>query len=185
MSKNLAKPALSEVLSIILPTQEQTLLLRSCLLHGAPGRQAWEMFLRKVSDPINFLTQDNQGTKALMPILFNSLMGNGIDIEPRLLTLLRTAYVHEEFRTKYVRQICRDVLSSSLSTQSPVMILKGAVLAETVYKGRGFRHCHDIDILNTDSDHDSASNSLSSIGFRPSTGAIWALNRYYCVAVDD
>jgi len=49
------------------------------------------------------------------------------------------------------------------------VILKVTVLAETVYKGRGFRHCHDIDILNTDFDPNSASHRLSSIGFRRRT----------------
>ena len=164
---NLVKPELSEVLSIILPTREQTWLLRSCFLPGAPGRQAWEMFLKNVSDPLNFLTQNSQGTKAFMPILFNSLMKNTVEIEPQLLTVFRTAHAHEEFRTKYVRRICHDILSAFQSEKGSVVVLKGAVLAETVYQGRGFRHCHDLDILTKDFDPKSVARRLSSIGFRP------------------
>ena len=122
------------------------------------------MVLGKESDPVKFLKQDNQGIKRLLPLLFQSLQQGGVEVESSLLIILRVASVHEELRAKVVRHLCRDILSSLLPANRQVLILKGAVLAETVYTGKGFRHCHDLDIFVGESDWFSVCRSLDSFG---------------------
>jgi len=158
------KPDLSQVLSIILPDQEQTWLLRSCLLEGRAKSEAWTMLLEKVPDLVSFLKQDNQGIKRLLPLLFHSLQRGGVEVESSLLTILRVAAVHEELRTKVVRHVCREILSSLRSVNGQIMILKGVVLAEMVYIDRGLRHCHDLDIFIGQSDVSSVGKALESLG---------------------
>lgn len=166
MIKHHTKPVLSDVLSTILPTQKQTWLLRSCLLEGEAQSQAWEKVLGTETNPEPFLKQNHQGIKRLLPLLFYSLQQSGIEIEPSALTILRVAAVHEELRTKVVRHLCREILSSLHSFRGQIMILKGVPLADMEYTNKGHRHCHDLDILIGQSDTDSVSKILKGLGMQ-------------------
>jgi hypothetical protein len=43
-------PALADTLAVILPTREQTWLLRACLLSGDSGRAAWRTWTARAGD---------------------------------------------------------------------------------------------------------------------------------------
>lgn len=160
------RPALSHVLSVILPWPEQTWLLRACLYSGESGRRAWEVYHRLAGDLKKALLKNAQGIKTLAPLLLNALQRNEVVVEAALLTYLRTAYLREQLRSKTYRRILRDVLSA-LDTEGISHILcKGSALADTVYADPALRHCHDIDILFlTEDDLFRAASLFPSIGF--------------------
>ncbi len=159
------RPAFSDTLSVILPTPAQTSLLRACLCQGEAGRKAGETWLEQHHK----LQHDHQEDfiKGLLPLLFDALRRNGVVVDETFLTVLRTASVREELRTKAYRRVCRDVLAAFSSAGIPAVVLKGAALADTVYTDPLLRHCHDIDLLLGESDPSRAVSLLSSLGFTP------------------
>jgi hypothetical protein len=161
------RPALLDTLSVILPTPEQTSLLRACLCTGDSGRQAWNLWQEQFGEANNGCRDDRRVPKSLRPLLLNALRRNDVLVDRALLTSLRRAYLTEELRSKIYRRICQNVLSVLTSERVPAILLKGAALAETIYGDPALRHCHDIDILVRDDDLPRAASLLSPLGFRP------------------
>jgi hypothetical protein len=159
------KPWLSDTLSVLLPTPGQTLLLCACLLSGEAGRQAGEAWLKQRQELGGILKEDR--IKGLFPLLFSAFQRNGVEVDNAFLTILRTASLREELRAKTYHRICRDVLSTFATAGIPIIILKGAMLADTVYANPALRHCHDIDILLEEPDPSRALRLLSSLRFAP------------------
>jgi hypothetical protein len=158
-------PALSDTLSVILPTREETSLLRACLLSGEEGRKAWQEWLKHASDPKRMLEKGG-AFKGLLPLLFSAVRRNGVDADSTLLTLLRAAHMREELRSKTYRRICQDVIRTLASEALPAVLLKGAALAGTVYADGALRHSHDIDILVHDDHLSEVADALPLLGFR-------------------
>ena len=165
------KPALSGALSVILPTAEQTDLLRACLHTGASGRQAWERWQERMGGLKKGLEEGSQGIKGLLPLLSIALRRDGVVDDPTLLTYVRTAYLREELRSQIYRRLFRNVLAALATDRIPVLVLKGAALADTVYEKPALRHCHDIDLLVGEDDMCHAVSRLTSLGWTlPKTG---------------
>ena len=163
--ERLLKPALSEVLSLLLPTAEETLLLRICLFPGEPARAKWSQWRYGKKMPGKALLRNNS-VKKLRPLLFNAVHSHDLEIDKEALTYLRTAYLKEELRDAAVRRICREVLLMLEKERLTPILLKGVALAETVYGNPVLRHCHDIDILLPDDQLSRPAGFLSSLGFR-------------------
>ena len=159
----LEKPPLSDALSVILPAREDTLLLRACLQSGEAGKHACRTWLKAHPEPIKAIKKES--TKALLPLLFSALRTHGIAVDNAFLTILRTAAVREEVRTNTYRSICRNVLSILAANEIPMILLRGAALADTVYAAPALRHSHDIDILSEPRYWDSIVTLLASLGF--------------------
>ena len=160
------KHALSEALSVILPMPEATLLLRACLDKGTSGKRACEAWLGNQTEPENQVIGER--TKAFLPLLFHAVQTHGIDVPGNLRTILRTAAWREELRTRTYRRICRDIFAVLTGKQIPVIVLKGAALAETVYSHPALRHSHDIEILVQRYELHDIAGPLISLGFSPS-----------------
>lgn len=165
MNPLFTKHALSDPLSVVLPTKQQTLFLDACLSSKEQGRQAWTMWRESVDDPIRFLGQRKQGCKSLLPLLFAALNRNEIQVEKSLLTYLRTAYIMEETRNVTFRKISRSVFASFKKEGIQAIALKGTALADLVYENPVLRHCHAIDIFIGEADPFSAIRLLSSLKF--------------------
>jgi hypothetical protein len=159
------KLALSYALSVLLPTLEQTLLLRACLWLGERGRNAWKAWCERVGDPVELLRDGNVGLKGLMPLIFAALRGNGVMVEDMLRTCLHTATLREGLRINAYRRILNRVLSSYVEKRIPAIVVKGAALAETVYESPSLRHSGGIEILIEDIEPSCAVNPLLSLGF--------------------
>jgi Uncharacterised nucleotidyltransferase len=159
------KPVLMQPLSVLLPTEEQTWLLRACLWSGEQGARAWARWSARIVDPAGFLRQDRDGIKGLLPLLFDSLQKKKVAVEQEFHTYLRTAYLRDELRSKAYSRIGRDVTSIFSSAGIPAVLLKGAALAETVYEKPGLQHAHYLEILVKNSDAGSAVGLLPSLGF--------------------
>jgi hypothetical protein len=165
-------PPLSGVLSVLLPTEAQTLLLRACLQGGEEGRRAWSLWLARPGDPRRRLTQPGRGSKAILSLLYNSIRDDGRLGDRALLTLLRTAYAREELRSRRVVQLFRESLSALAAAGVEVIVLKGTALAGTLYGDWALRHCHDIDLLVRRGDLLRAVRALSAVGSEPAHGAV-------------
>lgn len=164
-----AIPPLSHPLSILLPTEEQTWLLQACLWSGKQGEQAWEKWSGDIGDPANFLREDTEGVKGLLPLLFHSLQDKDVSIDKEFHTYLRTAYLRDELRSKAYSEICRDVASTLNTAGISAVLLKGAALAETVYPLPVLQHSHYLDILINNNDLSRAVALLPSLGFARSS----------------
>ena len=164
--KSRLKPLLSDALSLLLPTPEQTLLLRTCLLPRDLARQAWEEWrIRYDGAEIGF-AGNNPSIRKLRPLLFNAFQQHGLEADNKTGTYLRSTYLQEDLRGKIVRRICRDILMLLEKEGIPTIVLKGAALAETVYDNPVLRHCHDIDLLIRDRDMSRAVSLLPSREFK-------------------
>ncbi len=159
------QPPLSDTLSAILPTEEQTWLLRACLYSGDSGRKAWGVWRERAGDPRALLGDDRQGVKTVAPLLLVALRRTGAVVDDSLLTYLRTASLKEELRTKIYSRILREVLTTLTSAGVSQILVKGAALGESVYGDPALRHSHDIDILLEEGDLLRAASMLSPLGF--------------------
>src|SRR5262245_5915381 len=160
------KFALAEALSVIIPTREETLLLRACLYPADSARRAWEEWRNFKNDLRDGFLGDNESVRKLRPLVFNAQNFHGLEVDKESQTYLRSAYLQEDLRGKIVRRICRDILLLLRKESIPMIVLKGVALAETVYSNPVLRHCHDIDLLIKDQDMNRAKKLLPSIGFK-------------------
>jgi hypothetical protein len=141
-----AMPPLSASLSLILPTETETALLRACLFTGPAGRRAWDVWQQETSG-VHGVAALSGSAKALIPLIHRAAARNGAVVEGAARTALRAGYLREELRTTTYRRICAEVLSALASADIPVVVLGGAALAESAYDHPILRHCHDLDLL--------------------------------------
>jgi hypothetical protein len=163
---------LSDALSLILPSPEQTWFLRALLLSGEPARQAWDRYRTRMGDPRKAIKRDRGGIKTLAPLLDAALRRNGIVADDALLTSLRTASLREELRSRSYRRIVRSALSALAAGGVRHAVVGEAALAETVYDGPALRHCHKIDLLLPGDDVNRAAPLLLPAGFDPPAGGL-------------
>lgn len=160
------RAALSDALSVILPTPEETLLLRACLHSGNSARRAWQEWQRQTTGGVNRYLITDRPVKAILPLVFNALRCHRLELDKESRTFLRSAYLKEELRNKIFRRICGEVLRLLAKERIPAIVLKGTALAETVYPSPVLRHSHDIEILMKDQGLSRAAASLSGILFK-------------------
>jgi hypothetical protein len=76
----LSKPALSEALSLLLPTPEETLLLRVCLSSRESAREAWSQWRNRRNMSGKALLRKSSVRK-LRPLLFNAVQSHSLEID--------------------------------------------------------------------------------------------------------
>ena len=160
-------PAQAQAQGIRLPTAEQTLLLRACLLGGAAGREAWAEWRGVTADPIDTIRRDNSGLRRLLPLLFAAAKRDRLAIDGLLRTALRTAYVREQWRMRTLGELLVRAWDALSTAGIDAIILNGAALAYSVYNDPGTRHCHDIDFLTDEDGIARARRALLPLAFRP------------------
>ncbi len=139
------------------------MFLRACLFPGEEGRSAGVTWLKQGQQSEN--TPKEEQVKSLLPLLFSTLRRNNVKVDNSFLTILRAASLREELRTKTYRHICREVFSALTAAGIPIIMLKGATLADTVYGDPALRHSRDIDLLLGEADPSRVLNLLSTVGF--------------------
>jgi hypothetical protein len=132
------------------PTPEATLLLRACLQCGESARVAFVEFEHEVGDLVRCARDNRWGLRRLLPLLYDSIRRNGIDVDRELQTLLRASHLREQLRWERYREILAGVLHSLTEANVPVLVIRGASFVETLYSNPAHRHCHDIDLLIED-----------------------------------
>jgi hypothetical protein len=152
MNPSQPKHGLSDILSMLLPNEQQTLFLRACLWSGEEGCRAWLNWCETVFDTRDMLRKKEFGLKGLTPLLYYNLQKNEVAIESSLLTFFRTAQIYEEKRTKVFREISQNVLMELNKAEKRFLVVKGAALADAAFEKPSLRHCHDLDIVLEDSE---------------------------------
>jgi Uncharacterised nucleotidyltransferase len=159
------KPGFLHVFAGLLPTPEETLLLRACLWPGESGREAWKAWQDRVGDPIPLLRDGTESLKGLLPLIFAATRGHDVVVEATLQTCLHIAALREELRTSAYRKILTQVLTGYATQRIPAIVFRGAALADTVYASPSLRHCGSIDVLINGPGSSAAVTSLLSLGF--------------------
>src|SRR5678810_149875 len=95
--------------SAILPTPDETLLLRACLRSGDAARSAWDAWCERVGDPRAVLGAGDPARRRLLPLLLAALGRNDLSASAPLRTQLRAAYLYEQLRSRTVRSLCGAV----------------------------------------------------------------------------
>lgn len=139
-------PFLSDVLSVILPTPDQTALLRACLWTGEAGREAWTRWQNSVTN-LKQAFKENGLTRELLPLLYRTLEQNQAEVDKSFLPYFRIAYVHEELRSRAYCRIFKETVLILAASGIPFLVVGAASLAERVYDNGTLRHCHDVDFL--------------------------------------
>ena len=166
-SAHMPRPMLFDTLSVLLPTEEQTWLLRACLHAGDAGSRAWHIWRELAGEPKKVLAESREGIRWLLPLLYRALQRNGAAAGRDLLPYLRTAYFREELRSRTYRRIYRNVLASLATAGIPAITLGGAALAGMVYGDWALRHCGNIDLLTREEDLPRAAAALQEADFSP------------------
>lgn len=153
-----------DTLSVLLPTAEQSLLLRACLHSGTDGHRDLEEWLHCTQDVRCAL---GGALKWLLPSLHYAFQHSGLAAPDALATILRTAWFYEELRGQVFRRMCREVLSTLAENGIQYAALKGIALADGAYPDWRLRHCHEADILCANENLLRAVEILADCGFKP------------------
>ena len=163
--------ACTAALAAILPTPEQTWLLRACLLDGEAGHEAWRVWHALAGDAKAAMAEDRWSVKRLLPALYVALRRNEAVVDPTLLSYLKLAYVREQMRATTYRRICGEIVGVLNAAEVPALLLRGAALVATVYDDPAVRHCHDVAFLVRPHDVPRAAEALRGAGLAPFTYA--------------
>ena len=155
----------SGVLSLLIPTERQTELLRACLWSGGEARAAWERWRDAVGDAREALTAADGGAKALLALLHDAVRRHDFALDPAVRGALGVAAFAEERRAETYRRICARAFAALSAASVPFLVLKGAPLADTVYPDPSRRHSHDIDVLVHAHDRERAAAAAQHAGF--------------------
>lgn len=162
------RPVLSDTLSLLLPSEQDTLLLRTCLCPDDSGAEAWYAWLEHIGEPREELVHRRPILFHFLPLLHVATKRCNVEVQPDLAFYLRAAYFREELRSQSYRGILRCVLRTLRDAGIDFTVLKGAALAGTIYDEWALRHCHDIDLLVGEMDLVSTSQVLQGAGVRQS-----------------
>lgn len=154
-------------LSVVLPDAGQTLLVRACVAPDRAGREALESWLALQDGSMREFT--GQSTRWLLPLLLEAVQTHSVEADPALLTILKTAALREELRTRTFRAICKGVLAALVEAGCRAIALKGTALGESVYARPMLRHSHDIEILVPEAGLIDVGASLAPLGFSASS----------------
>ncbi len=173
----------TDALAAVLPTPEQTWLLRASLLDGEAGREAWRTWHAIAGDAKAAMVEDRWSAKRLLPALYVALRRNEATVDATLFSYLKLAYVREQMRAATYRRICGDTVTVLRDAGVPAVLLRGGALVATVYDDRAVRHCHDLAFLVQPGDLQRAESSLRRAGlerlaYAPSESAPYAALRH-------
>jgi hypothetical protein len=141
-------------------------LLRASLQEGDAAGAAWRAWLGRHERPERALLDPRHGGKRLLGLLLRSAGRNHLEIEPVLLTLLRTHYAAEVARYEFCRGVYADVFDRLAAARISAVVLKGVALAHTVYPEPALRHCHDLDVWIREHRLLHAADALLAAGYR-------------------
>jgi hypothetical protein len=140
------RPFLAEALETLLPGGTLVQMLRAALLDGPAAQSGFDRWTEMLGGSLENMRRPDFALPYLMPLLYDSVRRNAIELDPRLTALMRAAAVRENNRVKVVAAACRDLLSS-LPDASSVLVAGDVALAFTAYARPALRHCHGLKLL--------------------------------------
>jgi len=146
-----------------LPSSQEILFLRACLLSREQGGRAWAEWC--AAGDVRMQVRTEHAYKPLLPLLAEALQRHGVEVEATMRPFLRAALIREEARYAEYCRVLRRVLDALRLAAVRVVILKGAALAQAVYPLPFLRHSHDIDLMVAEADVVRATRVLLAAGF--------------------
>lgn len=159
----------AKVLERLVPNAVETLFVRACVDPGPAGQAAWQAWRMRHS--LQAGVAQGIAYKHLLPVLAHALEQGGRKLDAAERSYLRAARLREQNRSGRYHAILKRALTALAANNVPVLLLKGPVLAATVFPARELRHCHDIDLFARRADLERAESILVGEGFRPSPPA--------------
>ena len=138
---------LNRALGRLLPGPDETHLLRAILHPGESARASWDAFRGSVNDLPALFRTDTGNRKRLSPLLLAAMRENALEADARLRTVVKTATLREELRVGILHELAGAAYSALDEAGTPFVVVRGAVLMETVYAEPAHRHAHDIDVV--------------------------------------
>ena len=136
---------LSGALSNLLPTVEQTLLLRACLHEAGAG--AWTALDQRLGPQgLGAFLSANRKLLALLhraDLRDGQRLGLAADLRRRLAAIA----LREDLRSAAFHRGAHSTVRTLTESGLDVLVLRGAALAELAYPAPHLRHCHDLDVL--------------------------------------
>jgi len=158
-------------LSLLLPSRAQTQLLRSALLPIDRAAEAFADWQTDQAEPRAALVAKPLGGRLLAPLIHENLQTAPVNIDPDLLTYLRTASLREELRSREVTRLLVSALKSLRNGRIEALSLRGTVLPYAVYPRPFLRHTHDLDFLVRSEDFGRCVEIVRSEGYSDEPGA--------------
>ena len=149
-----------------------------------------ELLLKCLSDSRDTATLDRIGAltdsewhtllrqafqQSINSLLFRYLrnLDDGVAIPENVIQSLRMSYLRNANRNMQFYSALADVLNSIQAQNIPVIVMKGAHLAEHVYDNIGLRYMNDLDILVHKSDMPAVEAALLDLGFQHHKNPAW------------
>lgn len=136
-----------DTLAVLLPSPGETALLTACLQAGARAREGWDRWYGARVASEEGVCGCLAATRTLLPLLAGSVARSGIPVSHEVMAYLRAAALREDLRAARYRQIASEALAALDRDGAVALVVRGAVLAATVYPQWSLRHCHDLDLL--------------------------------------
>jgi putative nucleotidyltransferase-like protein len=142
-----------------LPTPDQELLLKACLLEGHDAVIAWQNWRTGTR-----LNQIDIGSQRLLPFLADRLRRLGVrdSIVEEYRSVQRRTWAHNQL----IFRAAGLLLMRLRTARIPAMALKGIVLASTIYETMSLRPMADFDLLVGREDGMRALDLLESLDWR-------------------
>jgi hypothetical protein len=151
----------------MLPDGGQTRLLRAALFRGEAGRRSLAAVAPELERPQLLPSPQRVALRTLSPLL--EARAAGAEGAPHFgadsLRVLRMAAARERVRYETVRRLARGLLASLTDRGVDAILLRGIVLAETVYPEPFRRHTHDLDLFVPPSGMQRAEDAARAAGF--------------------
>ena len=162
MSRSAEAPLLLDTASVLLPDRNETLFLKACL--GVETGRSWQDW-RAGQPVLRNAIAGLPACKRLLPLLFFTLTHERIAIAQDELALLRVAATWEQRRAGRIDALLVGVLGALRGVSIEPALLKGMALAHMAYPKPSLRHCHDIDLLVPERQHNAAADAVADLGF--------------------
>jgi hypothetical protein len=138
---------LRRICELFVPEEDETDLLRACLLNGSAGAESLRLWVSTPERAISTVHAAGGAKRRLLPLLQRKLQGTNVAVAPELRSLLHAAQMYERLRSGAFRDIVRDVLRELQRAEILFLALRGFYFASEIYGADTYRHCHDIDLL--------------------------------------
>ena len=158
---------LAAALRVLLPSDQDTLLLRACLHSGESGRNAWTQWTRLAPHPRQPFEDEYRGLKGLLPLLQEALQRNGIEADKAFQAYVKAARLREDLRSRIVRPIMGEVFDTLARHDIRAIALKGCAIMDSHYPDPAVRHCHAVNVLVDDDAVGRVADLVAPLGFVP------------------
>jgi hypothetical protein len=105
--------------------------------------------------------------EGVAPLMYWKLKDSSVAVPPSTLSLLRSTYYQTLAQNTLMYQELERILKALDEAGIPVIVLKGAALAATVYEDIGLRPMGDLDLLVHRQDFEKAEQIVRSVGYEP------------------